>query len=159
LVPFADVKHIDLGISNSQLAFVLGDPDALRTLTRNLVDNAVRYTPEGGRVDVAVEIASASAATGAERAVFRVIDNGPGIPLEERTRVLDRFYRRPGTSPPGSGLGMAIVKAIADSHGANLTLDSGPEGKGLAVSVTFPGAPAGPREANDGGAGESLRNQ
>ena len=144
LVPFADVKHIDLGISNSQLAFVLGDPDALRTLTRNLVDNAVRYTPEGGRVDAAVEIVKDG------RVVLRVIDNGPGIPPEERSRVLDRFYRRPGTSPPGSGLGMAIVKAIADSHGANLTLDSGPEGKGLAVSVSFPVAPGAPSASTAG---------
>jgi two-component system, OmpR family, sensor kinase len=130
LVPLADAKRIDLGISNSQSAVVLGDPDALRTLTRNLVDNAVRYTPEGGRVDVSVENSGA--------AVLKVVDNGPGIPVEERSRVLDRFYRRPGTSPPGSGLGMAIVKAIADAHGATLALDSGPEGIGLAVSVRFP---------------------
>jgi two-component system OmpR family sensor kinase len=130
LVPLADAKRIDLGISNSQSAVVFGDPDALRTLTRNLVDNAVRYTPEGGRVDVSVENSGA--------AVLKVVDNGPGIPVEERSRVLDRFYRRPGTSPPGSGLGMAIVKAIADAHGATLALDSGPEGRGLAVSVRFP---------------------
>ena len=131
LVPLADEKHIDLGMSNSQSAVVLGDPDALRTLTRNLVDNAVRYTPEGGQVDVFVENSGA--------AVLKVVDNGPGIPVEERSRVLDRFYRRPGTSPPGSGLGMAIVKAIADAHGATLALDSGPDGRGLAVSVRFPG--------------------
>jgi len=135
LVPFADAKHIDLGISNSESATVLGDPDALRTLTRNLVDNAVRYTPDGGRVDVFVS------QTAAPQVVLRVVDNGPGIPPEEHTRVLDRFYRRPGTSPPGSGLGMAIVKAIADAHNAILELDAGPEGKGLAVSVLFPAAP------------------
>ena len=133
LVPLADAKQIDLGISSSQPEVVLGDPDALRTLTRNLVDNAVRYTPAGGRVDVSVERAGAPA-----RAVLKVVDNGPGIPAEERVRVLDRFYRRPGTSPPGSGLGMAIVKAISDAHGATLELAAGPEGKGLAVSVLFP---------------------
>ena len=131
LVPLADAKQIDLGISNSQPAIVLGDPDALRTLTRNLVDNAVRYTPAGGRVDVSVE-------NGGGEVLLKVIDNGPGIPPEERSRVLDRFYRRPGTSPPGSGLGMAIVKAIADAHGATLELESGPEGMGLAVGVRFP---------------------
>jgi two-component system, OmpR family, sensor kinase len=135
LVPVADAKQIDLGISNSQPAIVLGDPDALRTLTRNLVDNAVRYTPPGGRVDVFVESDGASG-----RSLLKVVDNGPGIPPEERSRVLDRFYRRPGTSPPGSGLGMAIVKAIADTHGATLELDSGPDRAGLAVSVRFPGA-------------------
>jgi two-component system OmpR family sensor kinase len=137
-VPFADAKHIDLGVANSDLAnsesaVVLGDPDALRTLTRNLVDNAVRYTPDGGRVDVAVEVTSLDV-------VLKVMDNGPGIPPLERVRVLDRFYRTPGTSPPGSGLGMAIVKAIADSHGAKLSLDSGPDGRGLVVSVKFAGA-------------------
>jgi two-component system, OmpR family, sensor kinase len=134
LVPLADAKQIDLGISNSQPAVVTGDPDALRTLTRNLVDNAVRYTPVGGRVDVSVENGGDSG-----QALLKVVDNGPGIPAEERSRVLDRFYRRPGTSPPGSGLGMAIVKAIADTHGATLELDSGPDGTGLAVSVRFRG--------------------
>jgi two-component system OmpR family sensor kinase len=135
LVPLADAKQIDLGISNSQPAVVLGDPDALRTLTRNLVDNAVRYTPAGGRVDVSVENGGDGGQT-----LLTVVDNGPGIPPEERSRVLDRFYRRPGTSPPGSGLGMAIVKAIADTHGATLELDSGPDGTGLAVSIRFPSA-------------------
>jgi two-component system, OmpR family, sensor kinase len=130
LVPLADAKQIDLGISNSQPVAVLGDPDALRTLTRNLVDNAVRYTPSGGRVDVSVENAGG--------ALLKVVDNGPGIPPEERSRVLDRFYRRPGSTPPGSGLGMAIVKAIADTHGATLELGTGLDGTGLAVSVRFP---------------------
>lgn len=130
LIPFADAKHIDLGIFESQAAVVRGDPDALRTLTRNLVDNAVRYTPEGGRVDVSVEVTQ-------DRAILRVVDNGPGIPPEDRSRVLDRFYRLPGTSPSGSGLGMAIVKAIADAHEASLDLDSGPGGVGLSVSVSF----------------------
>jgi two-component system, OmpR family, sensor kinase len=151
LVPFADAKRIDLGIPNSEPAMVLGDPDALRTLTRNLVDNAVRYTPDGGRVDVFVESGPPSTAAvqpalpahaPAPQVVLRVVDNGPGIPPEERTRVLDRFYRRPGTPPPGSGLGMAIVKAIADAHGASLKLDSGPGGQGLAVSLLFAAAPA-----------------
>jgi two-component system, OmpR family, sensor kinase len=141
LVPLADAKQIDLGISNSQPAVVLGDPDALRTLTRNLVDNAVRYTPAGGRVDVSVENGGDGGQT-----LLTVVDNGPGIPPEERSRVLDRFYRRPGTSPPGSGLGMAIVKAIADTHGATLELDSGPDGTGLAVSVRFRSLPTQPRQ-------------
>ena len=130
LVPLADAGHIDLGIAAAQPATVAGDPDALRTLLRNLVDNAVRYTPAGGRVDVTVE-----SRAGAAR--LTVSDDGPGIPPEERKRVFDRFYRRAGTAPSGSGLGLAIVKAIADAHGATVSLDAGPSGKGLMVSVTF----------------------
>ena len=134
LVPLADAGHIDLGIATAQPATVAADPDALRTLLRNLVDNAVRYTPAGGRVDVTVE----STAAGAR---VTVTDDGPGIPTEERARVFDRFYRRAGTTPTGSGLGLAIVRAIADAHGATVSLADGPAGKGLAVTVAFP-APA-----------------
>lgn len=141
IIPLADAKHIDLGLARSEPAQVLGDPEALRTLLRNLVDNAVRYTGTGGQVDVGVE-------SSPEGAVLRVVDNGPGIPAEDRVRIFDRFYRRPGTSPPGSGLGMAIVKAIADRHGATITLDAAvpagsastlrAAGQGLAVAVRFP---------------------
>jgi two-component system OmpR family sensor kinase len=133
LVPVADARHIDLGVAAAQPAQVAGDPDALRTLLRNLVDNAVRYTPTAGRVDVTVE----AAAPGGGGPRLTVADDGPGIAPEERTRVFDRFYRRPGTEPPGSGLGLAIVKAIADSHDATVQLADGPGGKGLAVTVSF----------------------
>ena len=138
LVPQADAGRIDLGVAAAQPATIAGDPDAVRTLLRNLVDNAVRYTPAGGRVDVTVESTPGEAR-------LTVSDDGPGIPPEERQRVFDRFYRRAGTAPSGSGLGLAIVKAIADAHGAAVSLDAGPAGKGLAVSVTFPAqSPAAP---------------
>ena len=139
LVPLADARRIDLGLSQARPLTVSGDREALRTLLRNLIDNAVRYTGEGGRVDVTVEDGGSPAAA---RAQLTVTDSGPGIPPEERTRVFDRFYRRAGTALPGSGLGLAIVKAIADAHGAGLTLTSGPEGRGLRVVVTFPAAAA-----------------
>jgi two-component system OmpR family sensor kinase len=139
MVPLADARKIDLGISASQPAYVLGDPDALRTLVRNLVDNAVRYAPVGGTVDLSVQ-ESTDPANSNSGAVLRIVDTGPGIPPEERHRVFDRFYRPPGTSPPGSGLGMAIVKAIADAHRASIALDTGPNGQGLAVTVTFSAA-------------------
>lgn len=134
LIPLADARRIDLGMSETQAVLVRGERDAVATLVRNLVDNAVRYTAPGGRVDVSVERSSALPA----QAVVRVMDNGPGIAPEERGRVFDRFYRRPGTAAPGSGLGMAIVKAIAESHGAAVVLDSGESGRGLAVTVSFP---------------------
>ena len=140
MVPLADARKIDLGISASQPAYVLGDPDAVRTLVRNLVDNAVRYTPVGGTVDISVQ-ESADPGNSNSDAVLRVVDTGPGVAPEERKRVFDRFYRPPGTSPPGSGLGMAIVKTIADAHGASIALDTGPNGRGLAVIISFPPAP------------------
>jgi two-component system OmpR family sensor kinase len=135
MVPLADARKIDLGISASQPAYVQGDSEALRTLVRNLVDNAVRYTPIGGTVDVSVQNSEPGNTHGA---VLQVLDTGPGIPPDERLRVFDRFYRPPGTSPPGSGLGMAIVKAIADAHGATIALDSDTKTHGLAVTVSFP---------------------
>jgi two-component system OmpR family sensor kinase len=134
LVPLADSRRIDLGMSDAQAVFVRGERDAVATLIRNLVDNAVRYTPAGGRVDVSVERSAALPA----RAVVRVVDNGPGIAPEDRERVFDRFYRRPGTRLPGSGLGLAIVKAIAAAHGATVELGDAADGRGLAVTVALP---------------------
>jgi len=125
LVPLADAGRIDLGVSAAQPASVYADQDALRTLLRNLVDNAVRYTPAGGRVDVSVE-ELAGATRGAR---LTVSDDGPGIPAAERARVFDRFYRRAGTSPPGSGLGLSIVSTIAQGHGASITLADGSSGR------------------------------
>ena len=138
LVPLADAGRIDLGVAAAQPVRIEGDPDALRTLLRNLIDNAVRYTPAGGRVDVTVEAVPAADAAGGAR--LSVSDDGPGIAPAERARVFDRFYRRAGTEPPGSGLGLAIVKAIADAHGATVQLADGPSGKGLTVSVWLPAA-------------------
>jgi len=136
LVPLADARRIDLGMSEARSVFVCGERDAVATLIRNLVDNAVRYTPAGGRVDVSVE----RSATQPAQALIRVIDNGAGIAREERERVFDRFYRKPGTRSPGSGLGLAIVKAIAIAHGATVALGEGEAGRGLAVTVSFPAA-------------------
>jgi two-component system OmpR family sensor kinase len=133
-VPLADLRHIDLGVAAAQPAGIIGDADALRTLLRNLIDNAVRYTAEHGRVDVSVEALAVPA--GAVRVT--VSDNGPGIEPAERARVFDRFYRRAATAQPGSGLGLAIVKSIAEAHGATLQLSDGLDGRGVAVAVTLP---------------------
>ena len=142
LAPLAARKSIDLGLSDAGGAMVLGDAESLRTLLSNLVDNAVRYTPAAGRVDVALE-------SEAGRAVLAVRDNGPGIAPEERERVFDRFYRGEplagaadaGSRVRGSGLGLAIVKRIVERHGAEIALAEGIDGKGLAVTVRFPTAP------------------
>ncbi|NMG75226.1 ATP-binding protein [Aromatoleum diolicum] len=136
--PLADARHIDLGADTlDDTAVVSGDAAALRTLVGNLIDNAIRYTPEGGRVDVGVSVSDAG--TAAATCWLRVSDSGPGIPPDERERVLDRFYRRAGQEQSGSGLGLAIVHSIADRHGARLVLDSSPHG-GLRVAVGFPPA-------------------
>jgi signal transduction histidine kinase len=135
LVPLADAAQVDLGVSTAQPVTVPGDVESLRTLIRNLVDNAVRYTGAGGRVDVGVGV-GAQEDPGAAR--LTVSDDGPGISAQDRSRVFDRFYRRTGTRPPGSGLGLAIVKAIADAHGATVTLADAAPGKGLSVTVRFP---------------------
>jgi len=127
------VRDIDLGLEAESGTVVLGDPEALRTLTRNLVDNAARYTPLGGSVRVRSRKAG-------ERAVLEVTDTGPGIPRAERERVFDRFYRRAAAQESGTGLGLAIVKAIAERHGARVALDEAPGG-GLRVAVDFPRTP------------------
>lgn len=123
---------------------VRGDPEALRTLVRNLVDNAVRHSPGGGRVRVSIRAAAGPDASAAG-ALLEVADSGPGIPAAERERAFDRFYRRAGAPQGGSGLGLAIVKAIADRHGARVSLAEAPEG-GLLASVEFP-APRDPPPA------------
>jgi two-component system, OmpR family, sensor kinase len=140
LVPLADAGGIDLGVAAAQAVSVQADPEGLRTLLRNLVDNAVRYTPRGGRVDVSVVGAPAGGDSGAQ---LMVTDDGPGISAADRARVFDRFYRRAGAAQTGSGLGLAIVKAIADAHNATVTLAEASGGRGLAVTVTFPAGLAG----------------
>jgi two-component system OmpR family sensor kinase len=109
---------------------VQGQGDALLILLRNLVDNAVKYTPAGGTVDVSVLATAAG-----PRLV--VEDSGPGIEPEERERVFHRFYRVPGSEAQGSGLGLAIIHAIAERHGATLALDASERLGGLKVTVEF----------------------
>jgi signal transduction histidine kinase len=123
-------RKIDLGLEAPPGLNVQGDREALRTLVRNLVDNAVRYTPPGGTVQVRCWSA-------AQRAQLEVSDTGPGIPPGEKKRVFDRFYRRAAAQEDGTGLGLAIVKAIAERHGARIELGEAPGG-GLHVAVSFP---------------------
>jgi two-component system OmpR family sensor kinase len=110
---------------------VEGQPEALRMLLRNLLENAVKYTPVEGRVDIGI--------VQREDAVeLSVEDSGPGLPPAERERVLDRFYRSGETQAPGSGLGLAIVKSIAELHGATVSLGDSRTLGGLRAVVRFP---------------------
>lgn len=130
LTRLAEAKHIDLGLVTQDKAEVRGGPDTLRILLNNLVDNAIRYTPPHGTIDVAVRRKGNEVA-------LEVSDNGPGIPEAEREQVLERFYRGSNQNVPGSGLGLSIVQRVAAQHGARLVLGSGPDGKGLLAQVFF----------------------
>lgn len=123
-------RNIDLSLDAPQKVLMRGDREALRTLVRNLVDNAVRYTPSGGSVQVRCR-------GNEHEAMLEVADTGPGIALADRERVFDRFFRRAAAQESGSGLGLAIVKAIAERHHARIQLDDAPGG-GLRVAVTYP---------------------
>ncbi|MES2183939.1 MAG: ATP-binding protein [Pseudomonadota bacterium] len=135
VLPHALARRIDLGVVHAEPAVVRGQADALHILLRNLLDNAVKYTPEGGRVDVDLRVAGGAVSLAVE-------DSGPGIAEENRERVFDRFFREAGTSVGGSGLGLAIVKAVAERHGAQVRLGPSADLKGLRVEVVFPAAPA-----------------
>lgn len=130
----AGARRIDLGMKNSEDAQVPGQAESLAILVRNLVDNAIKYTPEGGQVDVSVQ-------READGVSLVVEDSGPGIPQADRARVLDRFYRVPGEQAPGSGLGLAIVSAIAQWHGAELDLSRSESLGGLRVALRWKKAP------------------
>jgi len=137
LIPLAEARHIDIGVEGEQDAKVGASSDQLFTLARNLVDNAIRYTPEGGRVDLSVAIESG-------RCGLRVRDTGPGIAPAEHERVFEPFYRVPGSDAPGSGLGLAIVRSLAQRLGAQVQLDYSDRRRrcGLTVTVWFGSAAA-----------------
>jgi two-component system OmpR family sensor kinase/two-component system sensor histidine kinase QseC len=132
---FARARGSELTLDAAPAALVAGDPAALGARARNLVDNALRYSPRGSRVDVRVWREDASV-------LLRVDDAGPGIPPAERARVFDRFYRRSTGGEEGTGLGLAIVRSVAARHDAELALDEAPTG-GLRVTVRFKAAQAG----------------
>jgi two-component system sensor histidine kinase TctE len=131
MVPTAIKKDIDLGFEASELsAMILGDSKRLKEMLYNLIDNALLYTPRGGKVTVNVK-------REAGEIVLSVDDNGPGIPKEEREKVFERFHRIMGTGQEGSGLGLAIVMEIAQLHQANVEISDEPMKKGLNIQVSF----------------------
>ncbi len=147
LVSIAQRKHIDLGMEAATTAvWVLGNEPLFSGMLMNLIDNALRYTPEHGKVTVSIHL-STPGKHGKRRtrkqenkreAIITIIDNGPGIPAEVRERVFERFYRNATPDQPGAGLGLAIVKEIVLAAQGEITLGTGHGGYGLLVTVRLP---------------------
>lgn len=136
LMPLAEAKHIDIGVEGEQDAQLWASELDVMAVVKNLVDNAIRYTPDHGRVDLGITLHEGCV-------LLRIQDSGPGIELAERERVFDPFYRTLGSDQVGSGLGLSIVKTIIDRIGATLELSFTNEATrtGLRVQVRVPLAP------------------
>jgi two-component system sensor histidine kinase TctE len=131
MVPTAIKKGLDLGFeADTQNMMILGETKRLKEMLYNLVDNALLYTPAGGKVTVKIQ-------REAGEIVLSVIDNGPGIPKDEREKVFERFHRIMGSGHEGSGLGLAIVMEIVQLHQANIEIIDEPLKKGLNIQVSF----------------------
>lgn len=128
----AVARDIDLSLAAEPAPFT-GESEGLRILLRNLLDNALRYTPAGGRVEVAVSPGDTRSGP-----LLRVADSGPGIAPDRRHELGRRFHRLQPAGPDGVGLGLSIVLRIAERHGARATFGSGLDGSGLGVEVRFP---------------------
>jgi signal transduction histidine kinase len=124
-------QHLEV-IVGDDLPAVLGNPVRLRQVFINLVDNAIKYTPEGGQIEVSVHEEGG-------HAVVRVSDDGIGIPLDDQPHIFDKFYRASGVSSEyeGTGLGLSIVKSIVEMHGGRIWVESRP-GEGTAFIVMLP---------------------
>ena len=133
VAPAAQARTMDMGLLESDAATVHGNAEALRMLLRNLLDNAIKYSPPGGRVDVQIRNMPDQSVQ------ITVEDSGPGIALAHRDRVMQRFVRETADSATGSGLGLAIVQAIAQAHGATVALDASPRLGGLRVTLVWEG--------------------
>ncbi|MFG1245573.1 sensor histidine kinase [Xanthobacter flavus] len=135
LAHLAVERDIDLGLDVNAPAVTRGDGAMMREAVVNLVENALRYTPNGGTVTVTVD---GGAGEAGPEAVLVVEDSGPGIPLDERDKVFERFYRVPGTPGEGSGIGLSIVREVVDGAGGALILGTAAAG-GLRVEMRLPG--------------------
>jgi signal transduction histidine kinase len=121
LYPFAEHKSIDLGMLRNESLQVMGTKTSLRTLTHNAIDNALRYTPNHGKVDVSLYALDGFA-------ILEIEDTGCGIPVEDITHVFEAFYRVGVNTEPGTGLGLAITQEIANRLGGKIYLENRPEG-------------------------------
>jgi len=131
LYPRAQVKGIDLGVEDPERPVLIdGNPVLLRELIKNLMDNAIKYTPSGGSVTARTLLT--------DFAILEMEDSGIGIPEADVERVFERFYRVLGSGEDGSGLGLPIVREIAELHRATVTLKGNPAGVGTIAQVVFP---------------------
>lgn len=128
--PLAQQKHIDMGLNQAEECFVMCQEEAIKIMLRNILDNSIKYSPDNSKIDLTVSVNGSSA-------ILLVEDSGPGIPDESFERIMDRFYRIPGNPVSGSGLGLSIVKTIADIHSAQIKISKSLRLGGLSVSVTF----------------------
>lgn len=131
-------KQITLTLAEDARGRAMAHKDSIAVLLSNLIRNAITYIPAGGTILVEVDHESVG---GKEWGMLRVTDNGPGIAVQDRGRVLERFVKAPTTDQSGTGLGLAIVKRIVDLHQGKLELRSPESGTGLVVEVRLPGAP------------------
>ena len=130
LEPIASGKQITVDAEPSD-AEAFGMRDALLLMVTNLADNALKYTPEGGRIVL-------SSASEGNSVFIRVADNGPGIPVKDRKRIFERFYRALGTHVPGNGLGLAIVQRIVELHHGTIEVKDGLDGRGTTMEIRLP---------------------
>lgn len=128
--PLARAKNITLQLNAAHVLSIAGHRESLCILMRNLLDNAIRYSPEGGEVHITL-------GEGIESILLCVADSGPGIPKAERERIFGRFIRLAGQETSGSGLGLSIVQRITELHKAQITLDQSALG-GLEICMRFP---------------------
>lgn len=131
LAPMAHIKNIELAVDEFSDTYISADNTSLRLLLRNLLDNAISYTQENGTIEVMVNSAN-------ESVNLIIQDNGPGIPVEQRERVCERFYRIGDSEVPGCGIGLSIVMRVVELHHATLTMSQPAGGTGLKVTVSFP---------------------
>ncbi len=131
MLPAADLKHIDLGYEGSkEVLNIMADESRLYDLIHNLIDNAIKYTADHGKITLAVDLKDS-------KVRLTVEDNGIGIPLEDQTMIYDRFYRGDNVNTAGAGVGLAIVKEIADIHKARIEIDSRQDKEGTRFYVYF----------------------
>ena len=128
-VPIAEAKGVDLGLTGADRVVLTGWPDDLKILFGNLIDNAIRYTPEGGAIDVCVSKCG-------EKALVEVLDTGSGVVEEEIPKLFDRFHRATARDIEGNGLGLAIAESIARRHGLAIKIENRTDRSGLRVTVS-----------------------